>query len=309
MELLQTIRKAFAYMSGSGVEPITLKEVEPCWIVKIDGKHGVAIEIPRGIIVNEQFSNAYFYTKEYIIDGQEVNLLVLISDDNELRNEFANICVMFLEKGPDGEERNKILDNPMSWWQSLKSLIGNTQTEKSAYSLLGEMLSYLYLIRQGEKVNWGGPFSSSIDIEGMGTDYEIKSTVKRYKSEVTINSQYQLTTERPKKLIFCRFEQSENGICINQVVDLLVLQGVSKEKIEKSLKYLRFLPGSEIRSKSYKLLEATMYEIDERFPSITPDSFKDDKLPEHIIGLTYMIDLHGLPGKALKMTTLNYIAN
>jgi len=36
------------------------------------------------------------------------------------------------------------------------------------------------------------------------------------------------------------------------------------------------------------------YEVTEWFPRITPGSFKDNKFPEHIVGITYTVDLTGV---------------
>lgn len=298
METIQKIRKGFAYFRTSSKRAITLRE-QYYWLVKIDGMQGVAIEIPRDKHVNEEFTSISYYTKDYMLDGKEYHLLLLVSNHPKLYDDFALICASFLEKILDAESYQMIQDNPISWWHAMKELLGNANIEKATYSVLAEMLSYYYLRTQGEDVTWAGPFGGSVDLEcSSGSSYEVKSTVARYGSQITINSQYQL---RANYLLFYRFEPSENGISIQQVVDKLIEIGADEVALEVALEKLKYPVGSEIRHKSYQLLEAMKYEIDDAFPKITPESFPGGQLPQHIIGLTYTMELEGIHCEVLDL--------
>ena len=46
--------------------------------------------------------------------------------------------------------------------------------------------------------------------------------------------------------------------------------------------------------KTYKVLEIRKYNIDDRFPKIVSNNFKDNKIPENIINIKYVIDLDGI---------------
>jgi hypothetical protein len=297
MDSLQKIRNGFAYFRTSAKPSITLKE-QYYWIVKIDGMQGVAIEIPSDKQVNEKFSNISYYTREYVVGGEERHLLMLISDHPNLYEDFAIICAGFLEKVIDAESYQTIQENPISWWYSMKELMGNANFEKEAYSVLAEMLSYYYLLNQQKEVSWVGPFDGSVDFNCNDGLYEVKSTVARYGSQITINSQYQL---KANYLLFYRFEPAENGISIQDLVQRLVETGVEESEIERALIKLNYPMGSEIRTKSYRCLESKKYEIDESFPKITPESFKEGQLPKHISGLIYKLNLDGLNGEVIDL--------
>ena len=43
-----------------------------------------------------------------------------------------------------------------------------------------------------------------------------------------------------------------------------------------------------------EVLEKRKYEVDDKFPKITKASFKDERIPESVIQITYTIDLDGL---------------
>lgn len=297
METIQKIREGFAYFRTSAKRSNTLKE-QYYWIVKIDGMQGVAIEIPEDKHVNEQFANISYYTKEFIVGGEERHLLMLVSNHPQLYDDFAIICAGFLEKVLDAESYQEIRQNPLSWWHAMKELMGNANIEKTSYSVLAEMLSYYYLLKLEKDVSWVGPFDGSVDFNAKDGSYEVKSTVARYGSQITINSQYQL---KAKYLLFYRFEPDEYGISIQDMAAKLVQLGAEESQIELALEKLKYPIGSEARTKSYRLLEAMKYIIDENFPKIVPESFIDGQLPKHISGLIYKLDLDGLNGEVIDL--------
>jgi len=298
MDTLQKIKDGFAYFRTTAKRSIALKE-QYYWIVKMDGKQGVAIEIPIGKHVNERFSNIHYYTKEYVLSGEEErNLLVLATDHSKYYNDFVIICAGFLEKVLDAESYQEIQHSPLTWWHAMKELMGNANVEKTTYSVLAEMLSYYYLLKQGKDVSWVGPLGGSVDINCTDGSYEVKSTVARYGSQITINSQYQL---KAKYLLFYRFEPAVNGFSIQDMVTKLGELNVEDSEIEFVLEKLKYPVGSEIRSKTYRLLEVKKYEIDENFPKIVPESFIGGQLPKHISGLVYKLSLDGLDGDAIDL--------
>lgn len=297
MNTIQKIRDGFAYFRTSEKRTIALKE-QYYWIVKMDEMQGVAIEIPEDRYVNEGFANIVYYTKEYVLDGKEHYLLVLASNHSKLHDDFVIICAGFLEKVLDAETYQEIQQRPISWWHAMKELMGNANIEKETYSVLAEMLSYYYLLKQGKEVSWVGPFDGSIDFNCNDGSYEVKSTVKRYGSQITVNSQYQL---KANFLLFYRFEPATFGISIQDMVSKLLELDVEESEIERALEKLKYPFGSEVRKKSYRLLEVIKYEIDESFPKIVPDSFIDGQLPKYVSGLIYELDLDGLNGEVIDL--------
>lgn len=292
METLQTIRECFAYFRTSSKPSISFKE-RFYWVVKIGGMQGVAIEVPKDKQVNETFSRIAYYTKEFMLNGQEHNLLMLVSNHPKLHDDFALICAGFLEKVLDSESYQEIQANPISWWHAMKELLGNANIEKAAYSVLAELVSYYYLLSKGERVTWAGPAGGTVDLAcASGDGYEVKSTTARYGTQITISSQYQL---RANTLLFYRFEPSLKGVSIQQMVEQLIAKGVEEDELERALKKLGYRAGSEIREKPYVLLEALAYEVNEAFPKITPESFVTGQLPSYIPSITYTVELEGLP--------------
>lgn len=301
MNTIQELRRGFRYFQTAPNKSITLAE-NFYWLVKIDGMQGVAIEIDTQQQVNESFSKINYFTKTYLINGQERNLLLLVSNDSALLDDFVYICAAFLEKVLDSEEPQEIQRNPISWWHTMKDLLGNANIDKAAYSVLSELISYEHLLNQGQEVHWTGPFGGTVDLVcKSGELFEVKSTIARYGAHITINGQYQL---KANYLMFYRFEPANHGMSIQLLVDRLLSRGADAHTLEEALKTLNYPVGSEIRNKTYRLLEAKQYIVDEQFPKITPESFVDGQLPPHIIGLQYTLDLDGLESERLELNEL-----
>ena len=302
MNLLETIQSYFSNLQDGKVIEIKDSSAINSWVIKVNGANGVAIEVDKNIEVNEKFSKMNFFTKNYLIEGKEIRLLAITSDVNHLRNEFAKICRDFVELGPNSETRNMLTIEPLKWWLHMKELLGNANRNMPVYSVIAEMMCFIYLLDHSGKVEWDGPYKGSVDLISTYGYYEVKSTINRYKSIVQINGQYQLLGDKSQRLLFCRLEKSPHGVSINDLSAKLVQMGVQEEYIEERLETLGIQKGSTARRESYKLLECSSYKVDQSFPRITPESFKNGQIPKHIEQISYSIDLTGLDKKSIKIT-------
>lgn len=296
MELLNEIRNSFAQLKNNKAIKIgCVARPYRAWVLRHDNWYGVAIPYENADVISERFSNVHLWSKTMMIEGYEEQLLLLTSDAEELRNEFATVCAQFCDTGHDGNERNSLSADPYAWWEKWKDLLGNSVYNKLSYSVLGEMIVYEQVIKRGMIAEWSALKKSTHDIENEDESFEVKSTIKRYESTVTINSQYQLKkTDKDLSLIFCRFEPSLQGVNINDVVERLVNIGVNRNQIDDGLEKLGYELGCNARKERYILHEIRQYIIDEKFPQINAASFVEKKLPDLIIKLIYEVDLNGL---------------
>lgn len=296
MDLLTEIRTTFAKTKKNSAIPLlSLDKENPAWVLRLDDWYGVGIPMKNSLEISERFSNVRLWTKTILIDNTELQLLLLTSSIESLRYEFASVCAQFVDPGQNGAERIKILENPSKWWERWRSLLGNSIHDKAVYSVLGEMMVYEKLLRAGHDPSWTAINKATHDIELEDCSFEIKSTISRYDTTVTINSQFQLQkTGKNLYLVFCRFEESKIGICIADIVERLVSLGVSRKSLDKELEKIGLEVGCSARMEKYKLLEMRKYIVDDSFPSITAKSFKNNKIPESIIQVTYKIDLQNI---------------
>lgn len=229
------------------------------------------------------------------IGQREIPVLMLTSNVEALRYEFAAVCAQFVDPGKNGEERDMLIKEPAGWWNNWKNLLGNAVHDKTPYSVLGELLTYEKLIDEGITPVWSAVNKSTHDIETGRFSFEVKSTVNRYDNTVKINSQFQLqTNSKPLYLVFCRFEPSENGFSLTDAVNRLVTKGADEERLNTALNSMGFESGSSARKQKYKVLEMRKYITGGSFPRIDAASFQNGKIPPAITKITYEIDLTGL---------------
>ena len=294
MDLLNEIRECFASTTLGARRLMSLPTDYSAFVIRTHAGYGVAIKYKDSNVILENFANCKLYNRELNIDGETHLFLILECSLEGLRYEFATICAQFVDPGINGIERKKIITNPLNWWKNWKKLIGNSIVNKTAYQIIAEMLVLDYLYSNNSNINWTAIESGVHDIESSEESYEVKSTIKRYGSTVTISGQFQLNSNTKVYLYFIRLENSSLGISINDIRNSLVQKGYNAELIEEQLKKLGYEYGLSIRDEKYKVLEKRRYLIDQNFPKITKESFKNNKIPDSIIHITYTVDLDGL---------------
>lgn len=295
MRVIDEIREGFAALSANGARLITsLPSEYPAYVLRTGDGFGVAIEVDDGVEISERFNSCRFHTGQMRIDGAIKNFLFLDSMFEEYRYEFASLCTEFVEPGPNGECRKMIHDDPFGWWERWCELVGNTSREKRVYNVIAEMIALAERYKCDKTTEWNATRSGSHDIECQDESYEVKSTIKRYGATITIAGQHQLQHIKPLWLYFCRMEESLEGVSINDMKSTLVSEGYDESKLEIELEKQGFEKGASVRNKKYKILEKRKYEINDSFPKIVQESFKNDKYPTSIVHIEYTIDLDGI---------------
>ena len=291
MTILDDIRECFAAAKTQTKRKIDSLPIEfPAWVIKNGKYYGVAIEY-NGATINEKFSNCKICSEDLSSAGKVHHYLTLTCSLENLRYEFASVCAQFIDPGKNGTERNRILANPIEWWEQWRTLMGNAVVDHEVYSIIAEMFILNHLYKNNKTIEWTATKAGSKDIESPNESFEVKSTIVRYGSLITVAGQFQLQQSKPLHLYFCRMEESPSGYSINDVKKLLVENGYDKNKIEIELEKLGFENGTNNRKKKYKFLEIREYNIDKNFPKITLESFVDKQMPTAIVQLTYTLDL------------------
>ena len=301
MDIIQSIRNNFntGYF-GKAMRIDGLPEEYPAWTIKSQKWYGVAVKMERWTEFSERFSSARIFTSRgATIDDEHGDFLLLTCSDNDLRNEFATVCSQFVAPGSDGSARKQLTDNPAKWWSNWKSLVGNTQSEREVYSVIAELLTIKVLLHQGKHPRWAGIERATHDIELPDRSYEVKSTTQRSGYEVEISSIHQMRKAgETLDLVFMRFEKSQLGENLNEVVDSIVEMGFSRDQLEHALEKEGLEKGCTARSARYKLLETRVFPVNDAFPALTLDSFVGGSLPPGVIRVKYTLDLSGVESRS-----------
>ena len=292
MTILEEIRDAFASMQSYGAMPVKgLDDEYIAYIVRIPDGYGVAIPVDNKMEIAENFNSCKFRTGLLSIGGVPSNYLMLISAFEEYRYEFASLCTELLNPGENGKDRKALLENPLNWWKRWKELVGNGIKERAVYSVIAEMYVLEHKLKSDPSAEWTATRMGSRDIECNGESGEVKSTCKRYGAEINISGQHQLEHKKPLYLYFIRMEESLEGISVNDMKKRLVNAGYDSGKLEIELQHQGFERGASIRDRKSRILEKRKYVVDESFPYITKESFKNNQLPSGITHIVYTVDL------------------
>ena len=295
MKIVNEIREYFASLPNPGAREIeSLPSAWKAYVMRIADGYGVAIKVDESMEVSEKFNSVRLHTGLITINGVTNNYLILRSAFEEYRYEFAALCAEFVDPGENGKHRLDLISDPYTWWNKWKELVGNTNRDIRVYNVIAEMLVLNQKYKTDHTAEWTVSRMGTHDIECSDESGEVKSTVRRYGTSITISGQHQLQHIKRLYIYFCRLEESLEGVSINDLKNELVSSGYDEGKLEIELERQGFERGASIRNKKYKVLEKRKYEVDDDFPKIVNESFKGDKYPVGITHIEYTIDLEGL---------------
>ena len=277
----------------------SLKDTEyPAWTIKEGKEFGVLVKY-EGKDINEAFSNARIYSREIgtLEEGTTYKSLLLVSDDENIKDIFASLCDSFVSPGENGVQRKTLVDDPVAWWQHWKEMLGNKNIDPRIYDVLGELLVLKILIAKDCDPVWHGPDFSTYDIEVDGGFVEVKSTVSRSKKEITVSNKYQvIPAGETLKLALCLLEPVlDEGFSIDDVVASIRDMEYDVSLINRKLEGLGFEKGRSARSKKFIVHDILCYEVDENFPHLGPECFVNGELPPRISIDTYKVNLDSMP--------------
>lgn len=302
MNLVEQLRDGFACLRFNNALKVDgLPSEYPAWILK--GDDWIAVGLPTDDYT--PFSKECAKIRMYAVPDIEIGdlshkMLLLQCSDMVSRNEFAVKAAKFVDPGNDRHLRQELIAAPEAWWNRWKNISGNIGSNLQPYDIIGEMLVLERSMQEGAHPRWVGVERGTHTIELDMAGIEVKSTTKRCRYEVPIHGVYQLLPMPGKRLYldFLRFERADEdpGRNVNNLAQSLKQLGFDEEELEMRLAVLGLEAGRGARNRRYRVVEWQRYSVDDTFPAITETSFKRNRLPRHVVGLTYTLDLAGLPG-------------
>ena len=272
-------------------------KINDFYVIKDNGWYGIGIDIDLDKTEYfEKFENVRLITKIKYFSNENHKLLELLTNKADLIEEFSLVCFDFINKFDNEKVNENIIEKANKWWEEWKKLLGNVLKSEKDYDFLGELLALNYVLNEDANATYSN--LASHDIELPQYSIEVKTTTEKYNAEIHVNSQYQLenNTDMPLKLIFVRLEKSQIGYSINDVIENLKLKNYDIN----SLNRLEKIGTSSINEK-YRILEARLYNIDDKFPKITLNSLKNNELPKGIIKIEYIVDLDDIDYETINL--------
>lgn len=292
-KLIQEIKDHFA--TGTfGIRILSCLDKWKTYTLRQSGEYGLAIEYNSKEDLYEEANEVILYTTFLTTESETKKYLVLACCDEKYRNNFAELSYDFANPGINGRDRQNLLSDPLAWWNQWIGLLGDKMRNRKSYDIIAELLALDFLYQKDKTVVWKAAEAGTHDIESATESFEVKSTIKKSETCITISSQHQLESSNKLSLLFFRMEKSLSGFSINDILKSLVAHGYDESLLESQLEKKGYKRGSSIRDVKYTILEIRMFDVDDKFPKIVETSFKDDVFPKNIIKILYTIDLEGL---------------
>lgn len=299
VDLVQAIKNHFALMHDGHIYPMhdELPGDYKAWVVRWNGKIGVAVPYDSEEHVYSSF--AEIEVESCSINGEQVLYLFINAENNDKQWRslaFANICENFVAPGENGSNRELVTHYTQEWCAKWKELLGNASREVPVHAVVGELMVYRWLLKQGLKPEWTASTRKRLDFMTEDEAWEVKSTLSHTDLQITVNGQKQLTSQPgcPLNLIFCRMESNPQGESVNDMVQSLTSLGIDHNMLEEALAGLGLKMGAFARKERFSLIEMRRFPVNEKFPRLTEESFAGGKLPNGIIKINYVIDLANL---------------
>ena len=272
-------------------------KINDFYVIKDNGGYGIGIDIDLDKTEYfEKFENVRLITKIKNFSKENHKLLELITNRADLIEEFSLVCFDFINKFDNEKVNENIIEKANKWWEEWKKLLGNVLKSERDYDFLGELLALNYVLNEDTNATYSN--LASHDIELPEYSIEVKTTTEKYNAEIHVNSQYQLenNTDMPLKLIFVRLEKSQIGYSINDVIESLKLKNFDINNLNRLEKI-----GTSSINEKYRILEARLYNIDDKFPKITLSTLKNNELPKGIIKIEYIVDLDDIDYETINL--------
>lgn len=263
------------------------------YMVKTNDMIGVAIQIDKDIIINERFNKVFIENYYFEIDDVFTKVIFLYTKEPRISEKYGALCLNFLSL----DNREMIKNNPIEWFCEWRDLLGDSTRKKMIFDFVGEMSVLLKLQKDGKSPVWNSITKGTFDITTSDNVYEVKTTHCKSCNAITIHSQFQLDTDGINKdlyIAFVKVEENNAGESIDSLANELIENGFNKNELEDYLNTNGYYAGKNERYKKFIIHETRLYKVDEKFPSITKDSFVDRKLPNNVIKFEYTLSLDGL---------------
>lgn len=263
------------------------------YVAKVDDMIGVAIPVEKNIIINEHFNKIYIKNCLFKINNVETKVIFLYTKESMMSEKYALICMNFISEN----SRSILENNPIEWYNEWRDLLGDSKSKKMVYDYIGEMSILLELQKQGKSPVWNSITKGTFDITTNDEVFEVKtSTVKSFDS-ITIHNQFQLDVEGLNKKLYIAYvkaEENNAGESIDSLANQLVKNGFDKQTLENYLTNNGYYLGKNDRYRKYIIHEKRLYEVNNKFPFITKNSFVDHKIPKNVVKYEYTLSLDGL---------------
>lgn len=319
---------------------ITLELVRRIWQIielpqdteKVEARQVDLVTVPNGhplLTIDAQHQRHLLipidWASKAIEDKQSSGIHILINEwgEQELKSRYIDVVCLkpylndlfdmivteiLVAVDTTSDNLNKICLGILTRWRDLLSREPSKLPDKTVLiGAFGELsvLELIVRINQTALNVWTGPNGGRYDFFTGAIALEVKSSVQRKGRIITIHGHDQL--ERPDGgslyLSCLKLEETPSGgTAISDLVNVLLSLGCDRIKLLTKLADIGLSVNviAQCDDIRFMIVERRTYIVDEYFPRITLDSFKNNAFPNRIIALSYQVDLSSEPPHPLQ---------
>lgn len=235
------------------------------------------------------YNDGVFYTELRQIQNlyfMEITVLNIDFKDNY----FMIVSDMIFRCFESNYNINLVLDRYKSWRDFIKLI----SLPKTDIGLLGELFFLNLLIdRNISNIHsWTGPEFATHDFNLGSKFVEIKTTTSKYKNLISVNGLLQLNNSDQTTLCLIRVEKDvSRGKSLQDLVSEISVKLNSPDRAVFDTKINRYNAILDMSTDKFVFTMCNFFPVDENFPRISHDSFKNDRVPKGISYISYMVDL------------------
>lgn len=283
--MINRLKEIFLELNTGTKRSVNIEQCQDSYAFKNTKEYGVYLKYDGEVLIDEKFNSIKLYSASV----EERNVLILSCNNFNLMGTFLNIAYDFINI----DNRSDILKNPYVWFERWKETIGNYKKELMVYDIIGELKCFILLHSEYGEATWSAMHMGTHDLESNGMAFEVKTTINKSMNQITISSSKQLSSDDGNELylLFAKVEKSENGYSIDDLMNEIRKLGIDTSSMEEYLNEKGYSEGKKERYSKYIVRNIFKYCIDETFPKITENQFKNDKIPNGIVSINYVVDL------------------
>ncbi len=267
---------------------------------------GIDKDLSKGIMIRDESGrstlpklSSSFQINRTFIEEEKSSFITIFSKEKSLDEPFTYLTSLIIKNIDDGFSPTLATKEAIEQFKKLFQSLGKLPPESEIIGLLGELffVDEIIKIKNDSWKGWIGPEDKIIDFTYGELDVEIKSSSYSGEDKITINryKQLQYIRNRSRFLFYSSFIKNPDGeLSVPDLVDKILPQIDDKDGFRDKLSLTKY----KIQDKSlwlekrYSHLETIVFKVDENFPRINSDSFKDNKIPDGITNIRYDLALN-----------------
>ena len=299
---LAVIRNSLAKGNANAFELPVQESPAPCFIgADAGGDIWVRIKCdPASVSTDDQAALIVFTTR---VDGYKMSLSPKVPE-SVVCALLDQVMQLLVEGHAPGDAARAAIQN---WRELLARPPGSPLGENALVGLLGELAVVEAVLSMGGSLDfWTGWNHDHQDFRLPGLTIEVKSTTSANYRRVQIHGLQQLADPEDGSdliLVLKRFERSQEGRSVPEVIDRIVQLGASRSVLLDRLARVGYHEQHRGHYANTKFVstEVALRLIDEHHPRLVPPMLKDVDLSS-IDKIDYELNLNGDPESDLPQT-------